>query len=312
MGEEKYLLKWNDFRQNLSEGFKRFRREEVFYDVSLVCGNQGEQILQAHKVMLCSSSNFFQSVLMRNPHSHPLLYLKGIRPRDLASILDYIYHGETNVALGDLDSFLEVAADLQIKGLMTPGSSTSDRLQPPAAPSGKKPRRSSQSRVDIVEDDGERKDPAPPPPTEVKKEYEMQVVDEEEDLDQLQSPEFDSSGSTYEYCQTQGEEARYGPGQGDQGYAANSSAATEVKRLTDQYLARQDDGRGGVMWACTCCGKTARMKHHVREHIESNHIDCLTFACPFCSKEIKNRVALRSHISKNHREENLRSKGLVA
>ena len=50
---------------------------------------------------------------------------------------------------------------------------------------------------------------------------------------------------------------------------------------------------------------------HPREHIESNHIDCLTFNCPFCNKEIKNRVALRSHISKNHREENLRSKGLV-
>ena len=51
------------------------------------------------------------------------------------------------------------------------------------------------------------------------------------------------------------------------------------------------------------------MKHHVREHIESNHIDCLTFPCTFCGKEMKNRVAMRSHISKNHREENLRSKG---
>ena len=50
---------------------------------------------------------------------------------------------------------------------------------------------------------------------------------------------------------------------------------------------------------------------HYREHIESNHIDCLTFNCPFCNKEIKNRVALRSHISKNHREENMRSKGHI-
>ena len=50
---------------------------------------------------------------------------------------------------------------------------------------------------------------------------------------------------------------------------------------------------------------------YYREHIESNHIDCLTFNCPFCNKEIKNRVALRSHISKNHREENMRSKGHI-
>ena len=102
----------------------------------------------------------------------------------------------------------------------------------------------------------------------------------------------------------------------------------EVKRLTDQYLQKVDADGGGVLWSCTKCGKQGKMKHHVRsvlmsnifcfvnifyfrEHIESNHIDCLTFNCPFCNKEIKNRVALRSHISKNHREENLRSKGHV-
>lgn len=58
-------------------------------------------------------------------------------------------------------------------------------------------------------------------------------------------------------------------------------------------------------------GRKTCLQFYYREHIESNHIDCLTFNCPFCNKEIKNRVALRSHISKNHREENMRSKGHI-
>merc|ERR1712189_149647 len=44
--------------------------------------------------------------------------------------------------------------------------------------------------------------------------------------------------------------------------------ASEVKRLTDQYLQKVDVDGGGVMWACTQCGKQGKMKHHVREHIE--------------------------------------------
>ena len=61
----------------------------------------------------------------------------------------------------------------------------------------------------------------------------------------------------------------------------------------------------------TIYSEQRNLQFDYREHIESNHIDCLTFNCPFCNKEIKNRVALRSHISKNHREENMRSKGHI-
>jgi hypothetical protein len=53
----------------------------------------------------------------RNPHQHPLLYLKGVKYTDLQSVLNFMYHGEVNVAQDELNSFLAVAEDLRVKGL---------------------------------------------------------------------------------------------------------------------------------------------------------------------------------------------------
>jgi len=54
-----------------------------------------------------------------NAHKHPnpYIYLRGVSYSDLVSILDFIYNGEVNVAQEDLNSFLAVAEELQIKGL---------------------------------------------------------------------------------------------------------------------------------------------------------------------------------------------------
>ena len=82
--------------------------------MTLACDD--EQI-QAHKVILSACSPFFRNVLRRNPHQHPLLYLKGVKFTDLQSVLNFMYHGKVNVAQEELNSFLSVAEDLKVKGL---------------------------------------------------------------------------------------------------------------------------------------------------------------------------------------------------
>ena len=88
---EKFCLKWNDFEGNVSNAFRELREEKDFFDVTLACDD--EQI-QAHKVIVSACSPFFRNVLRRNPHQHPLLYLKGIQKRELQAILNFMYHGE--------------------------------------------------------------------------------------------------------------------------------------------------------------------------------------------------------------------------
>jgi len=114
MSSEKFCLRWNDFESNISVAFRELRDDKDFFDVTLAC--EDEQI-QAHKVILSACSPFFRQILRRNSHQHPLLYLKGVKYTDIQSVLNFMYHGEVNVAQEDLNSFLAVAEELRVKGL---------------------------------------------------------------------------------------------------------------------------------------------------------------------------------------------------
>jgi len=111
---EKFCLRWNDFETNISVAFRELREEKDFFDVTLACDDSQ---IQAHKVILSACSPFFRNVLRRNPHQHPLLYLKGVKYKELLSVLNFMYMGEVNVAQEELNSFLSVAEDLRVKGL---------------------------------------------------------------------------------------------------------------------------------------------------------------------------------------------------
>jgi len=131
MSSEKFCLRWNDFESNISVAFRELRDDKDFFDVTLACDD--EQI-SAHKVILSACSPFFRNILRRNPHQHPLLYLKGVKYTDLQSVLNFMYHGEVNVAQEELNSFLAVAEDLRVKGLtQNQGGSAERRPKSPVS-----------------------------------------------------------------------------------------------------------------------------------------------------------------------------------
>jgi len=82
------------------------------FQSSLLRGSESETA----PVVTDSNALFCRAVLRRNPHQHPLLYLKGVKYADLESVLNFMYHGEVNVAQDDLNSFLAVAEELKVKG----------------------------------------------------------------------------------------------------------------------------------------------------------------------------------------------------
>ena len=113
---EKLCLQWNDFQENITFAFRNLKEDKYFTDVTLVC-EDGQQ-LGAHKVILAASSPFFQKLLERYKHPHPLIYMRGVKSEDLSAILDFLYCGEANVYQEHLDSFLAIAQELNLKGLM--------------------------------------------------------------------------------------------------------------------------------------------------------------------------------------------------
>ena len=120
---EKFSLKWNDFQSNVSKSFSELRKENDFFDVTLVSDDQKQ--ISAHKVVLAASSEYFKNVLRGNTHSHPMLCLNGVKSNDLNNMLDYIYNGELQIPHEELDQFMEAAERFQLEGLI-PGAQEED------------------------------------------------------------------------------------------------------------------------------------------------------------------------------------------
>ena len=127
---EKLCLQWNDFKENITFSFKALRDDKDFTDVTLAC--EDGQNIEVHKTVLASTSPFFMELLKRHKHSHPLIYMRGIKSNLLVTIMDFLYHGEANVLQDDLDSFLALAEEFKLRGIS--GNSQSDEEQQQEVP----------------------------------------------------------------------------------------------------------------------------------------------------------------------------------
>ena len=112
---EKLCLQWNKFKDNVVSSFGSLREDKDFPDVTLAC--EGGKHIEAHRIILASSSPFFENLLRISKHSHPLIYMRGVRSEVLNAVLDFLYFGEVKVFQESLDSFLAIAEELKLKGL---------------------------------------------------------------------------------------------------------------------------------------------------------------------------------------------------
>ena len=81
-------------------------------------------------------------------HHHPVVYMRGVKSDHMVALLDFMYHGEASVAESELERFLAVAEDLEVRGL-TGGDKT-------ATETGASPRSGQVNDVDLdtaVDDD---------------------------------------------------------------------------------------------------------------------------------------------------------------
>ena len=115
MYQDKFTLKWKFFITNLSTNLSNGFRENRYSDVTLVSDDKIP--FQAHKYVLSASSPLLKTILLDNPQSHPLIYLRGVKHQELESILQFIYLGEATFYHNNIDRFIQASKDLQIKQL---------------------------------------------------------------------------------------------------------------------------------------------------------------------------------------------------
>ena len=258
---EKFCLRWNDFQENVNTAFKDLRKDNDFTDVTLAC-EDGNQV-EAHKVILAASSPFFQNMLKRNNHAHPLIYMRRIKSENLLAIIDFLYNGEANIFQENLDEFLNLADELQLKGL-------------------------NGTKYEGEENITNQTDKFPLPSTKGKNDpFDTKVSLQNKSLiSESYSDEHFTSNMTVALPKHE-----------------FSGEMSELDGQIDTLMSRSETMVRGAnkqmikAFVCQVCGKEGQ-KTNIKDHIEANHLEGISIPCSLCEKIFRSRNALRIHKSR--------------
>ena len=229
------------------------RNDNDFTDVTLAC-EDGQQI-EAHKTVLVSSSPFFRVLLKKHKHPHPLIYMRGIKSNNLATIIDFLYYGEANILQENLESFLALAEEFKLKGLS--GSSQTEEEPHQSEP---------QKRVAAVKRELEQH-PISHFEAPVKEKHNKYLEEWTPD----KKVAVTHNGVSVEL-------------QGLDDQIKSMFTKTNISAGSDK----------GLLATCNVCGKQKPLKQ-MPQHIEANHITGVSHSCDLCGKTSRSRNALKVH-----------------
>ena len=244
----------------MKRAFGKLREDKDFSDVTLAC-EDGQQV-EAHKVILAASSPFFQTILRMNKHPHPLIYMRGVKSDDLLAIVDFLYCGEANVHQENLDSFLAIAEELQLKGLM--GKANGDEVtqtEPVQMP--RKANQIYKKQANISTSSGL-------PQTT----FNGDILSN--DLDKIERTVALTS------------------------YFSGDLQELDEKCYSMMEKTSKQKENGHLLYRCKVCGKEA-INEHMKSHIEANHLEGISIPCNICEKTFRSRSSLTMHNRCNHR-----------
>ena len=264
---DNFCLQWNDFQKNVTASIKEIRTD--FCDVTLVGADNRK--IEAHKVILAASSNYFRDILRHNPHPNTLIYMRGIKDDQLSAVVDFVYNGQTNVAQDDLKDFLKVAEELQLKGLSGTEDSNLDMDKDLKNNQNDKPsKKTTHIKVPKLEDNSEYSS----------EQNSTEVIDQtvvEDRIDIIERQDLVKYDDTTEM---------------------KISTTDDQLVETIRSMLERIDG----VWSCTQCGKTNKDQSNLRQHIEAKHITGVCHSCNQCGKQFISKSALYYHNSKHRKQ----------
>ena len=260
MGQAEYLLEQKDFLSNYVGSFQQLKEDKELLDVTLACE---DETVEAHKVVLSACSPFFRNVFKKATHVNPFIYLKGVSHKDLVALLDYIYTGQTKVLAEDVDRFIQVGKDLQVKGLADEEDEVIENTKDKKARKTKK-KRKTEELTNTSHDATNENDTSPPD--------EFSLVDTPKTSLDIKKEKVDVDNKK------------------------------PVKLLSElsKKIEKIKDEEGISMWKCKDCGKILKSKGKLQMHVEI-HLEGFSHICSHCGKSHKTRNAMQAHKSIVHR-----------
>ena len=307
-----YEVSWPDYSSNRTACLTDLLKRNVFVDVTLVFDD--DQVA-AHKVILSSASSFFQSVLEKNPHPNPMLYMKGMEKRLFSSLLEFIYLGEVSLPEKDFDQFIAMARDLKIKGLLNDvkGEENDKKKSDDKRLSSKDPKRETlhetslpPSRNNVSSNVG-----TPMPMALMAEGYDEYatkvetVAARDNKIQKVTSSVMEkgkkvvSAAPVNTTSNTVKKEVRDIPHSGlldttDTGdYDLSNPVSAEIFAKVSALLVTTPEG----FWVCNECRYGSKSKANVMEHAET-HIEGIVHKCKFCNRVFTKKTSLKNHLNK--------------
>ena len=305
MEQEKFCVKWNDFQENISSSFRLLRRDGDFADVTLAC--EDGKTIEAHRLILSSSSPFFRKILKQNQHPHPLLFMRGLKSEELEGLLDFCYFGEANIAQTNLDSFMVLTEELQIMGL----ANHNDQKKTTVV--GEDEIHSPQNIVVVGLPDIE-----PSSQTENfekhKQYFDFQTLSPPKIKSSVQEDDASSPMPELKIPKLEEDSKDEGMVLKSESDMFENTDLEELNRMIESMMTKTENiyfGSNGSKgnkstgrkraWKCNICGKEGP-KNHITGHVEAKHIPGVSHQCGVCGKSVKSRPALNQHKLIQHRK----------
>ena len=258
-----YHLNWDQFQSWAAKSVRNLIDDQNFVDVTLVSDDMKQ--FKAHKIILISSSPFFETILASTAHPHPLLYLKGINSEILSKLLKFVYEGEVKVSENSASDFLIAAEEIQIKGLKTSKHST-ELL------GGNDCKSRSTNKLEIMPE----------------QEIVLNMKKEENILTEItEELDFDKG---YEHEEAIGEIYK------EEKEDINPSHSLIIGLY-------ETDSENQLICPEAACGKTFKQRSHLDNHIKRIHVGELNFHCDSCEKKFHSKPELESHVIYAHSSE---------
>ena len=275
----KLSLDWNDFEEALANSISSLRKEEHLFDVTFVTDD--EKLIKAHKLVLSASSTFFQNLFKKTPgfqYQDSLIYSYGIDSRKLNSIIEYMYNGKVEIREDEVDSFILIAQNLKIKGLMTEFEAEGDTENNQEKTTSTI---TSDQIVDFWEEDFSGK-PMKSHSAESELIIQTEIVKNESKPRSTKKDNAQNLNKNSIYKSLNSVEAK------------DFSLGQEFRYKTlNEIIMKNSDNT----WACIQCGKTYNNRSAVNSHVEF-HIEGQSYECGMCLKKFKTSSSLSGHVAK--------------
>lgn len=106
-------LVWDEHLPCIGKLFEKLYEDELLVDVTISCRDGN---IRAHKIILSVSSPYFHNVFKDNPCKHPTLIMRGVSYHDMRKLIEYMYRGTIDVSVEQVNSIIQLALDLDVKG----------------------------------------------------------------------------------------------------------------------------------------------------------------------------------------------------